>query len=79
MDRAKWDAIVREQMEAYNEYIAAGPDAFARVSWEFPQCVYGGDKAYDRTRTPYYTKPVFDCAAPLSFLKDIEDALANVG
>lgn len=60
MDREKWEAIVKEQMEAYNEYISEGPTAFARSTWEAPQHVYGCDKAYDRTRTPYYTKPRFD-------------------
>ena len=60
MDRAKWDAMCKAQLQEHNQYIAAGPTEFARSTWESPQHIYGGDKAYDRTRTPYYTKPRFD-------------------
>ena len=49
MDRAKWDAMCKTQLEEYNQYIAEGPTAYARSTWQNPQRLYGGDKLFDRT------------------------------
>ena len=60
MDRPKWDAMCKAQLEEQNLYIAQGPTAYARSTWENPQRLYGGDKLFDRTREPLYVKPRFE-------------------
>ncbi len=49
MDREKWDAMCKAQLEEHNLLIAAGPDAFARCTWEMPNLIPGGDKVFERT------------------------------